>query len=245
MIKDEWIARSLGERSSSPPASPERSRWRAGEALLKGSDPQAKRSSIINHIGPSMNPTLKSGDVLQVIPYDGKKVRRGDVIVFLSPENGHIITHRVISVDSQGIKTRGDNNNQVDPLILTPDHILGHVVCAKRRDRRRKIFGGSIGRLFAGAIRAIHVIDESVSSLLRPVYHRLARSGVFRGLLPGRMEPRVLSFNRPGGTELQLLMGRRVIGRWLPGRDRWRIRRPFRLFVDEAKLPENACKFKL
>jgi hypothetical protein len=44
------------------------------------------------------------------------------------------------------------------------------------------------------------------------------------------------------GKELQLLMGRRVIGRWLPGMSRWHIRRPFRLFVDEASLPENPAR---
>jgi len=53
------------------------------------------------------------------------------------------------------------------------------------------------------------------------------------------MRPRVISFNRDAGTELQLVMGRRVIGRWLEGKSGWNIRRPFRLFVDEAALPEN------
>ena len=52
----------------------------------------------------------------------------------------------------------------------------------------------------------------------------------------------MISLNRDGETELQLLMGRRVIGRWLPGRTGWSIRRPFRLFVDEAALPENPAK---
>jgi hypothetical protein len=37
-------------------------------------------------------------------------------------------------------------------------------------------------------------------------------------------------------------MGRRVVGRWLPGMTRWYIRRPFRLFVDEESLPENPGK---
>jgi hypothetical protein len=49
----------------------------------------------------------------------------------------------------------------------------------------------------------------------------------------------VISLNRDAGTELQLVMGRRVIGRWLPGKSGWNIRRPFRLFVDEESLPEN------
>jgi hypothetical protein len=56
------------------------------------------------------------------------------------------------------------------------------------------------------------------------------------------MRPRVISFNREAGTELQLVMGQRVIGRRLEGKTRWHIRRPFRLFVDEEALPENPGK---
>jgi hypothetical protein len=56
------------------------------------------------------------------------------------------------------------------------------------------------------------------------------------------MRPRVISFNREGGTELQLVMGRKVIGRRLEGKSGWNIRRPFRLFVDEEALPENKAE---
>ena len=90
--------------------------------------------------------------------------------------------------------------------------------------------------------RAVHTIDSTLSSLLRPGYRRLATDGTFRRWLPDQMKPRVISFNRGEGTELHLFMGRRVIGRWLPGKSGWNIRRPFRLFVDEESLPENPGK---
>jgi len=229
MIKDEWIARSLGERSSSA-------------ALLKRSGPQAKRSLIINHIGPSMNPTLKSGDLLQVIPYDGKKVRRGDVIVFHSPENSRKITHRVISIDSKGIKTKGDNNKRIDPWVLSHDNIIGRVIYVQRGRGCRRVYWGPIGQLFVAIVKAIRLIDSVISYLLRPVYQQLARAGIFRRWLHGLLDIRVISFNRQEGTELQLLMGQQVIGRLPPGRSRWQIRRPFRLFVDEESLPRNLLK---
>jgi hypothetical protein len=60
--------------------------------------------------------------------------------------------------------------------------------------------------------------------------------------LPNNIKTKVISFDRAEGTELQLLLGRRVIGRWLPGMTQWLIRRPFRLFVDEGSLPENPGK---
>jgi len=193
----------------------------------------------LSYLGSSMNPALKPGDRLQVIPYNGQKVRRGDVIVFVPPGGGSRIVHRVVSIDSEGIKTRGDNNYDLDQWILRPDHILGCVVSVKRGKRRRGIFGGLMGQLCHSIVRALNLCNSSVSAILRPSYDRLAKSGIFRRCLPAQIRPRVISLNRAAGTELQLHLGRRVIGKWLAGHKGWHIRRPFRLFVDEAVLPEN------
>jgi len=200
---------------------------------------ESKKLKSINYIGPSMNPTLQPGDRLHIIPYDGRKIQRGDLVVFIPPGGDFKVIHRAVVVDSQGIRTRGDNCTDVDPWILSPEQVLGRVVCARRRNKRLRVFGGPIGSLFATVIRVIHSIDSSVSDLLRPSYKRLAGVGLFKNSLPGSMEPRVISLSRPAGTELQLIIGRRVIGRWLPGMTRWHIRRPFRLFVDENSLPRN------
>jgi signal peptidase I len=193
----------------------------------------------ISYLGSSMNPGLKPRDRLQVIPYNGKKVRRGDVIVFVPPGGESKIVHRVVSIDSEGIKTRGDNNYLLDQWILRPEQIYGRVVSVKRGKRKRIIFGGLMGQLFHSIVRALNLCKSSVSAILHPSYDRLAKSGIFRRCLPVQMRPRVISLNRAAGTELQLHLGRRVIGNWLPGHKGWHIRRPFRLFVDETSLPEN------
>ena len=203
---------------------------------------EATKLTSINYIGPSMNPTLQPGDRLRVIPYNDKKIRRGDVITFVPPGGDSKIIHRVVSVDLHGIRTRGDNCNEMDQWVLNRDQILGRVVNVQRGKRRLSVFGGPMGQLFAVTIRALHVIDSTASSLLRPGYDRLARVGIFKRWLPAQMNPRVISYDRPAGTELQLLMGRHVVGRWLPGKSGWNIRRPFRLFVDEESLPENPGK---
>ncbi len=203
---------------------------------------EQKELKSLNYIGTSMNPTLKPGDRLETVPYDRQKFRRGDVIVFISPADESRVVHRVVSVDSKGIRTRGDSCNRIDPWVLIPDQIVGRVISVHRRNKRRKIFGGYLGRVFAGSVRALIVLDLGASFLLRPVYDRLARSGILRCCMPVWMEPRVISFNHSGGSELQLLMGRWVIGRRLPGMARWHIRRPFRLFVDEDSLTINPSR---
>lgn len=189
------------------------------------------------YTGPSMNPTFKTLDGLQIIPYHGCTIRPGDVIVFNLPGLNRKATHRVVSIDSQGIRTRGDNNPYDDPWILTPDQVLGRVVCAQRRKLRLHIHGGLIGRLYVIALRTTHFIESKISKLLHPVYHRLARTDIFRLWLPALVKTRILSFSRPKGTELHLVIGHFVVGRRLPGQKQWQIRRPFRLLVDEASLP--------
>ncbi|GBD96010.1 peptidase S24-like protein [bacterium BMS3Abin06] len=188
-------------------------------------------------VGSSMNPALKASDILHVLPCNGKKIQCGDVIVFPSPESNRMVVHRVISVDATGIRTQGDRSRYIDPWILRPESIVGRVIRAQRGNRQRLIYGGVRGRLYSSGIRAIRMIDLKISSLLHPLYHRLAQTHVLRRWLPAWMQTRVLCFDRPAGTEFHLIMGRRVIGRLMPGRSQWAIQRPFRLFVNEASLP--------
>jgi hypothetical protein len=189
------------------------------------------------YTGQSMNPTFRTLDRLQIIPYHGRTILPGDVIVFSHLGLNRKATHRVVSTDSQGIRTRGDNNPYDDPWILTPGQVLGRVVCAQRRNLRLRICGGLIGQLYVTAVRATHLIESKISTLLHPVYHRLARTDIFRLWLPALVKTRILSFNRPDGRELQLVIGHFVIGRRLPKQNQWQIRRPFRLLVNEASLP--------
>ena len=65
-----------------------------------------------------MNPTLKAGDGLTIIPYGNRKILVGDVVVFSRPEGNHNVVHRVVAADSEGIRTRGDNNINIDPLFV-------------------------------------------------------------------------------------------------------------------------------
>lgn len=81
----------------------------------------------------SMYPTIKAGDVVITYKEDNNKYNDGDVITFVSQQNGGItITHRVDEVynvnDSYSYKTKGDNNNAPDNEITSGDNVLGKVV---------------------------------------------------------------------------------------------------------------------
>jgi hypothetical protein len=195
-------------------------------------------SSFVVYTGPSMNPTLRQGDLLTVVPYEGRAVQRGDVIYFDPPGRERAVVHRVVRVtSSQGIRTRGDNNSTDDPYLLQASDIIGQVVAAQRGQRRRQIAGGWRGVLVRYGARLWRVAHRGVSPLLHGVYRTLAGTGRFRRLLPAGLRPRVFAFQARQQTFLKLLMGRRVVGQYDTRQEQWRIRRPFCLFVDEATLP--------
>ena len=77
------------------------------------------------YTGPSMNPTLREPELMEVVPYGKRAVRCGDVILFRSPGGGQSVVHRVTRVTPDGIRTRGDNNRSEDAYSLQPAHIIG------------------------------------------------------------------------------------------------------------------------
>jgi len=193
--------------------------------------------SFIVYTGNSMNPTLVEPDVLDVQPYADQPVRPGDVVYFWPPVGDQHVVHRVVRVTPAGIRTRGDHNPQDDPYWLQPSDIIGRVVAAQRGQRRRRVAGGWQGRLVAARARLWRIAYRSSGWLLHRAYFALADSGWLRRCLPSRLRPRLLRFQVRQQLFLKLMLGGRQIGQCDSLRRRWRIRRPFRLWVDEAALP--------
>ena len=187
--------------------------------------------------GPSMNPTLSDGDLLEVMPYAGRSIRRGDVIYF--QRNGErAVVHRVCAATSQGIKTRGDNNAAEDPYTLQSTEIFGQVVAAQRGLRKRKISGGFLGQFAMRTNRLRRVLFSGCARMLQGPYLRLAERGTLWGLLPERLKPRAVAFQKSRYQDAyKLVVGGREVGRYDERNEAWRIRPPYRLFVDETMLP--------
>lgn len=73
----------------------------------------------------SMEPTIKTGSICFInrnVKYDSIEV--GDIIAY-KLNNGTLVTHRVVSKNSNGLNTKGDNNKDVDGLITTKNNYVG------------------------------------------------------------------------------------------------------------------------
>jgi SynChlorMet cassette protein ScmC len=189
------------------------------------------------YIGPSMIPTLREPEIMEITPYKRKPLRVGDVIFFLPPEADQPVVHRIVRLTSAGIATLGDNNAYEDAFLLQPESIKGRVTAAWRGQKRRKIAGGLLGRMTSRWLGWRRVLDRGLSPLLHPFYRALSHKGLVARLLPLSVRPRVVVFQARGREQFQLLLGKRIIGRYDDYRRQWQIQRPFQLFVDGKTLP--------
>lgn len=190
-----------------------------------------KKENCFVYIGPSMNPTLKAPDILEVTPYNGKPIKVGDVLTFPHPDGSKNITHRAIYVGPDGIKTRGDNNSNIDPWLLKPEDITGRVDWASRGKWKRFIHGGLRGRIFEAYVRSKRFIRRGLARFLLPLFHFIVKKPLLKQWFSTRLKPRVIDFHRHEYFEQQLVIGNYVIGRRFPGK-RWRIKPLFKLLID-------------
>ncbi len=189
----------------------------------------------------SMTPTFVPGDLLTIVPYEGRTIRVGDVVVFPNQDDTGYVTHRVIKSTPEGVITRGDNvRNPVDPYLLRPEEIVGFVTSAERERRVRKVWGGPVGLAYHYTSRSVSGGDRLLRGAVRSAGRRLRFGSLLRridlgALLPKEQQPRILLMKRGDGVEQLLLFGKYMVGRWR-GDQSWSIRVPFRILVNEAFL---------
>lgn len=191
----------------------------------------------LNYMGSSMKETLQPGDELSFFPIAGGEIRPGDVIVFRAPDSGNIVVHRVAAIEGRGIITRGDHNDRNDSWVLQPKDLIGRVVAVKRRGKTRALYGGRRGQAFAVWEHEKKRVIEWTFRVLHPIYHLLVGWGIIQRWLSHLFQVKIHYFQRRNGVEMQLILGRWLIGRRLPGKEQWQINRPFKLLVDLGSLP--------
>ena len=187
--------------------------------------------------GPSMNPTFYEPEILTIKPYNSSEPKKGDVICYRVDQKDESIVHRVIKVKGSVIKTKGDNNSCVDDYTVNNESVIGRVVASRKGIETRTIYGGIAGVLDMYWRRSYRKINHFVSKFLYTSYNYLAASGIFRKLKPKKMVFKLAVFEKYPLVYPKLVLNGRTVGTFDFRHMAWKINRPYRLFVDEKKLP--------
>ena len=166
--------------------------------MRKYSATDSNRRQWMFYAGPSMNPTLRASDILHIVPYKHRRIRLGDVIVFVPSEGGRPIAHRAVSKDAHGVLTRGDNNTRVDPCVLEPSRIIGQVMFAQSGDKWRRVYGGTVGRVIGNLMNVRNLIDRRLSTVLNPKARGPSRLKMVGTWIMSRMQTRIVRFSSAG-----------------------------------------------
>ena len=85
-------------------------------------------------LSPSMEDTIMAGDLIIIKTAEPEEVQEGDIISFFDPDStgSAVLTHRCVEVVNKdgliSFKTKGDNNNSVDPTPAPADNLVGKYI---------------------------------------------------------------------------------------------------------------------
>ena len=127
-------------------------------------------------VSPSMVPTIKIDDAIVVKREEGEKLDVGDIITFSSIDPaypGLTDTHRIVGKEKSTtgkylFRTKGDNNNVMDPSIVEEDNIYGKVILKiPKLGVIRKFLMTSYGFMFGIVLPAVAIIVFDILKLFK------------------------------------------------------------------------------
>lgn len=180
------------------------------------------------YVGSSMNGTFRHGDVLLVITTPLEGIRPGDVVAYRNPgarSNSSVVAHRVRRLTKAGFISQGDHNRTPDSQSIGAENLVGRVCSFQRDGKTRHVWGGRVGRLWAGYLR----LRRRIVPLIGWPYRALRRSGIVRSLWRPRLEQ--VHLETADGPLVKYIHRQRVVARWWPGRGHFWCRKPYDLIL--------------
>lgn len=127
--------------------------------------------------GFSMSPFIKDSDVVTVTPVSKHEPRLGDVVVFINPDAGELVIHRLVGKrDNFHLLIKGDNLPTLEHLVPKTG-ILGRVKRVERDGRTVALGLGPEKALIALLSRRGLLLPLLVPAwrVIRPILRRFAR----------------------------------------------------------------------
>ena len=184
-----------------------------------------------------MLPTMRAGEGLLIDPDIAKQpLVPGDVIVFASPNGkGNKIVHRIVKTHGNGYRTRGDNNRKADTEVVAHDSVIGRVVAVRRGAETVPLLNGAQGRLLSRRLlikkyARMYLLKFPV--LISKIIERSRILNMFHSVL--KLD--VIRIKKRGGFQEILLCRHRLIGKRDRAGGTWRIRFPYKYFINKDRL---------
>jgi hypothetical protein len=155
----------------------------------------------------------------------------GDVIVFPDQKSSDFqVVHRVISTTADGLVTRGDNNLRSDPLLVSPEKVIGRVEKTNFQGKIRQVSGGWRGLFRARILRMTLKVKRFLRRGLSRPYQWLKHSGIVAKIW--RPEIEKIHFETQDGPLVKYMhKGKTVASCWTDS-NRWWFRRPYDFVID-------------
>ncbi len=84
-------------------------------------------SNFLVVLSGSMEPTINMGDMVVTTPITSNAIKVGDIVAFNDGKE-FPITHRVINITEGGFITKGDANEDPDPMVRSSSSVVGKIV---------------------------------------------------------------------------------------------------------------------
>lgn len=194
------------------------------------------KSKYSTCIGPSMYPTLRPGDGIELYTYrEISEICVGDIIIYPHPERPTDVVHRIIELKDDGVITRGDNNNKIDPYTVGYGDIRGKVVAAKRKNRLIPMQGGAEGIRTHKLMLARQYAFRYVLKPMRFITGKIDESKLLNIFHP-LLKMKVVRIRRHGQAQSILMVGDKVVGKQSADSEEWQIRFPYKFFIRRKRL---------
>ena len=125
----------------------------------------------------SMLPTIQVKDIVVTKKVPEEKLEVGDIITFISPDTrfgGISVTHRIIekyydeSIGSYSYRTKGDNNNIADSVLVPNKNILGKVILkVPKLGYLQDILSSKGGLIIVVLIPCLVILSYDIMKLLK------------------------------------------------------------------------------
>ena len=121
----------------------------------------------------SMEPKIRTGDVIYVKQVPFQSLEPGDVITFSMKQGRTVVTHRVEKIDVKNglLQTKGDANKETDPTWISGDPVRGEVQYMVPRLGYVAMMAATLsGKLFLMAVFLWMVAAQIVVSRVHMIY---------------------------------------------------------------------------